>query len=65
MIQKFKVTFPFVPDMGTISPIVVRNYPMETKEENALWAFNKMREHDCLIPRKKLPIGTKFTEIFD
>ena len=65
MIKKYKVSFPFAPDMGSISPMIVNDYPMETKEENALWHLNSMRDHDGLPHRKSLSKGTKFVEIFN
>jgi len=39
---------PFIPSMGSISPIYVNENKMETKEENLLWTINNMREHDNL-----------------
>jgi hypothetical protein len=63
--MKYKVRFPFVPDMGSISPMVVNSSPGETAKEQALWHFNKMREHDGLAPRKTLPDGTKFNPIYE
>ena len=36
---------------------------MESKEEEALWYFNKCREHDGLRPLNLLPFGTTFTAI--
>ena len=39
---------------------VVKGNTMETKEENALWHYNKFRAHDGLNPVTKLPAGTKF-----
>lgn len=48
-----------------MSPIdyIVRSSPMETLEENALWHYNKSREHDGLPPIDYLPDGTKFVTI--
>jgi hypothetical protein len=31
---------------------------METAEENALWTYNSLREHDGQPPLKALPKGT-------
>lgn len=61
---KYKVVFPFVDDMGSIDPIIVSPSNMETSREQALWHLNKMREHDCLKPLDRLPVGTKFEEVF-
>lgn len=62
--KKYKVIFPFVDDMGSIHPIIVTPSCMETSREQALWHLNNMREHDCLKPLNRLPIGTKFEEAF-
>ncbi len=45
--------------MSPISYVVSGSY-METKEEEALWYYNKSREHDGLPPLDKLPKGTTF-----
>lgn len=63
--MKYKVSFPFIPDMGSIGSMVVKASPMETKEENTLWHLNNMREHDCLKPLKQLPKKTRFEVIWD
>ncbi len=55
--MKFKVTFPFIPDMGSISPMVVSRNPMESEREQALWQLNSMRAHDGLKPMSRLPSG--------
>ena len=39
---------------------VCTNSHMESYEENALWDYNKAREHDGLRPLSKLPKGTQF-----
>ena len=62
---KYEATFPFIDDMGTVSPVVVEDKYMETKEEEALWHLNKSREHDGLRLRKHLPRGTKFVRVSD
>jgi len=64
MKPEYLVIFPFVDDMGQIPSVVVRNKPMESKEQEALWHINKMREHDSIVPLKNLPVGTKFKEIY-
>lgn len=61
--MKFKVKIPFVPDMGSISPLIVHDRPSEGKEAEALWHLNSMRAHDGLEPRKSLPKGTTFERI--
>lgn len=54
---------PFQDDMGSIMPFHVSSSPMETKEANALWTINSMRDHDGLKHLTKLPAGTKFERI--
>lgn len=61
--MKFKVTFPYCSDMGSISPMVVRSSPMETAKEQALWQLNSMRQHDGLRPLLALPKGCVFAPI--
>lgn len=56
----WRVTVPFVDDMGSISPFVATESTMESKEANALWTINSMRSHDCLQPLRRLPRGTRF-----
>lgn len=56
----WRVIVPFVDDMGSISPFVATESLMETKEENALWTINSMRDHDALRPLRRLPVGTRF-----
>jgi hypothetical protein len=63
--MKYKAIIPFIPDMGSISPIICSSSPSETKEENLLWYLNSMREHDNLRARKSIPKGVKFIEIED
>jgi hypothetical protein len=60
---KFRVTFPFIPDMGSVSPMVVRRTLMESERANALWHLNSMRDHDGLRHLTRLPAGCKFTRI--
>lgn len=61
--MKFRATFPFIPDMGSVSDMVVSSSPMETAKEQALWHLNSMRDHDGLKHLTKLPAGTKLTPI--
>lgn len=61
--MKFKVTFPFIPDMGSISPMVVSRSPMESEREQALWHLNSMRKHDGLRPLRALPPRCLFTPV--
>lgn len=56
---RYKVTFPFIPSMGSVSPIIVTHYPMSSARENALWDLNRMRDHDGLPHLTRLPAGTK------
>lgn len=60
--MKYTAKFPITRNMSPIS-YVVNNSPMETKEEMALWYYNKSREHDGLNPLKSLPNGVKFEKI--
>ena len=60
---KFKAIFPFIDDMGTVEPMIITPSPMETKEEQALWHLNRMRDHDGLKHLSKVPAGTKFERI--
>ena len=64
-IPTFKVVFPFVHDMGSLPSYTVSESSMETKEENALWHLNHMRDHDGLPHLIRLPKGTVFTKIED
>jgi len=48
--------------MGSISPFDVKETPMMSKEEDALWHINSMRDHDGLPHRKAMPEGTRFVE---
>jgi hypothetical protein len=58
----FQVTVPPNKDQGTAS-FMASGSPMESVEENALWTYNKMREHDGQSPLKNMPSGTKYKEI--
>jgi len=60
--MKYIATIPFIPSMGSVSPIVCNHSPHESREENLLWDLNKMREHDGLRPMKSIPAGVKWTE---
>lgn len=57
--MKYRVTFPYIPDMGTVEPMIASSSPMETWRENALWHLNSMRDHDGLRKLDSLPKGTK------
>jgi hypothetical protein len=61
--MKYKAIFPFTRDLGSFAPIVVNDKMMETKEQEALWYYNKAREHDGLPSLRRLPAGTKFKVI--
>jgi hypothetical protein len=60
--MKYKVTFPITVQMSPIS-YTVSDKPMESKEEEALWHYNRSRDHDGLSPLTRLPAGTTFTPI--
>jgi hypothetical protein len=59
----YKVTFPFIPSMGSVAPIIATDYPMESARENALWHLNRMRDHDGLPHLTRLPAGTKLERL--
>jgi hypothetical protein len=60
---KYKVNVPYIPDMGSIAPFIVSQSPRNSKEDEALWEINSMRDHDGLPHRKTLPRGVTFTPI--
>ena len=60
---KFKVTVPFVDDMGSVSPFIVRESYTETKAQAALWEINHRRDHDGLKHLTRMPNGTTYTRI--
>ena len=59
----YKVTVPYIDDMGSISPFHTSQSQMESKEANALWTINSMRDHDGLKRLTRLPSGTKFKRL--
>lgn len=63
--MKYRVTFPFIPDMGTVQPMIATSSSQETKEQNALWHINRMRDHDGLRHMQYLPAGTTFEPIYE
>lgn len=65
--MKYEAIIPYIPSMGSISPITVTESPMETKEENLLWDLNSMRRHDGLREwtLEDLPSGIKFIPLED
>lgn len=62
---RYTCTVPFQDDMGSIMPFVVSESPMESKQENALWHINNMRDHDSLPHLTRMPTGTKYERIED
>jgi hypothetical protein len=64
MKRKYYVKFPPTNQMSTIDYVVTET-TMESKEEQALWHYNRSREHDGFPPLTRLPAGVKFTERFD
>ncbi len=62
MNTEFLVKFPVTRDLGPCT-FIVRDMGMETKEDNALWHYNKSREHDGLRPVDELPKGTTFLPV--
>jgi len=59
----YRAVIPFIPSMGAIMPIVCRDKPLESKEQELLWHLNKMREHDGQRPLRGIPKGVKWEEI--
>ncbi len=59
--MKYYVKFPPTNQMSTIDYVVTESV-LETKEEQALWQYNRSREHDGLPPLTELPEGVVFTE---
>lgn len=57
---KYKAIVPFIPSMGSVSPINCSHSAHESREESLLWDLNKMREHDGLKPLKNVPVGIKW-----
>lgn len=55
-IVKFKV--PGTRDQGPVT-LIGRSSSMETAYENALWDYNRMRDHDGQRPLTRLPAGTR------
>jgi len=62
MSQRFKAQFPVTTHMSPID-YMVREYPMMSKEEDALSCYNSSRAHDGLWPLEELPDGVTFTPI--
>jgi hypothetical protein len=59
--MKYYVHFPPTNQMSVIDYVVTES-TMETKEEAALWHYNRSRNHDGLPPLSELPKGVTFTE---
>ena len=64
MASRYLVKVPITNDMSSFSTNA-KSSPMETVEENALWDYNRSREHDGLPPLSKMPKGTTYTRIED
>jgi hypothetical protein len=62
--MKYLAKFPVTMKMSPIS-FTVSDKSMETKEEEALWHYNRARDHDGLPPLKRCPDGTVFLEIHE
>lgn len=60
--MKYLARIPFIPSMGSVSPIVCNHSAHESREENLLWDLNKMREHDGLRPFRNIPDGVEWEE---
>ena len=61
----YKATVQFIDDMGSVSPFIVCESPLLSKEEDALITLNDMRDHDGLEHLKELPEGVTFEPITD
>lgn len=59
-----KFDIPVTRDQGPCKIIGTESHS-ETAEENALWHYNRMREHDGQPPLSRLPEGTKATRVED
>lgn len=57
--MKVKVFVPNTKDMSAWD-IIVSDKPMESWQEEALWHYNKSRDHDGLPPINWLPTGTEY-----
>ena len=55
----YRVSVPLTGDMSPYQTLA-RGTPMESVEANALWHYNRAREHDGLSPLQRLPAGTRF-----
>ena len=60
--MKYKVSIPPTTEQGSYKCIAEAGYN-ETMRKNALWYYNKAREHDGLPPIKRLPNGTTFEPV--
>lgn len=57
MKEKVQYRIPPTREMGSCS-IVGTGSAVETARENALWHYNRAREHDGLPPVRSMPAGT-------
>lgn len=57
----YKASIPYLPSMGSVSPIMCRDTPLRSKEEDCLDELNRMRDHDGLPPWPRLPKGVVFS----
>lgn len=59
MRNSFIVKVPSTRDQGSSVFRASASY-METMRQNALWTYNKMREHDNQYPLERMPAGTVY-----
>lgn len=59
MRNSYTVNVPPTRDQGSSAFYASASYN-ETMRQNALWTYNKMREHDGLDPIGRMPKGTKY-----
>ena len=57
---KYKAIIPFIPSMGSVTPIICSHSAHESRNEALLWDLNHMRDHDGLRHLKNVPAGVKW-----
>ena len=59
--RTYRTKTAFISDMGSIPSLSgLSDKSTETKEEEALWHINSMRDHDGLSPLDELPSNIVF-----
>lgn len=62
MSTRYVVIVPPTNDQGSTRFIASASY-METMRKNALWEYNKLREHDGQSPLTRMPKGTRYEKV--